>query len=113
MSMVAPGPAVATASARFAPILWHDDHPDRLAPLLRDLNAQSLSQAVDQGLTPATRGACDGTLVAANASRHRLVNEATLNQRTQQLANAVAADQAGTAGEAGTVAAPPSLASAV
>src|SRR5262249_55734513 len=58
------------------------------------LNAQPLAQAQQAGLTPATRGAQDGTLVAANASRHRLLNEATLDQRVQQLDQALAADAA-------------------
>src|SRR5262249_34564433 len=78
---------------------------DRLAPVLGDLNAQPLRQAVAAGLTPATRGACDGTLVAAHASRHRLVNEATFTQRPEPLADVVAAAQAGRPGE--HAAAPP------
>jgi transposase len=49
---------------------------DRLAPLLTGLNAQPLHTAIAAGLTPATRGANDGTLVAANASRHHLLNAA-------------------------------------
>jgi transposase len=69
---------------------------DRLAPLLPALNAQPLHQAVAQGLTPARRASADGTLVAANASRHRLLNEARLEQRAQQLAAACAADAAAT-----------------
>src|SRR5580692_2141922 len=51
---------------------------DHLAPFLDEFNRQTLHQAIDEGLTPATRGALDGTLVAANASRHKLVNQATL-----------------------------------
>jgi transposase len=70
---------------------------DRVGPLLPALEQQILAQAVGQGLTPAMRAAADGTLVAANASRHRLVNEATLEQRAGQLANAVAADARGEA----------------
>jgi transposase len=68
---------------------------DRLAPLLTALNAQPLQQASAQGLTPATRGADDGTLVAANASRHHLLNEAKLDQRLEQLLAATAADAQG------------------
>ncbi len=52
-------------------------------------------QAIDQGLTPATHGALDGTLVAANASRHKLVNEATLGKQAAELTAAVAADGQG------------------
>jgi transposase len=70
---------------------------DRLAPVLRRLNAQPLAQALAQGLTPASRGAGDGTFVAANASRHRLLNEATLDKRAGALAAAIATDQQGQA----------------
>jgi transposase len=66
---------------------------DRVGPLLQDLNRQVLEQALAAGVTPATRGAEDGTLVAANASRHKLVNEATLQKRAAVVAAAVAVDQ--------------------
>lgn len=68
---------------------------DRLGPLLDDLHRQVLAQALDADLTPATRAAQDGTLVAANASRHKMVNDTTLHKREQQLAQALAADAAG------------------
>jgi hypothetical protein len=68
---------------------------DRVAPLLTALNAQPLQAAIQQGLTPATRGADDGTLVAANASRHRLLNAAKLDQRLEQLTAACTADSQG------------------
>jgi hypothetical protein len=68
---------------------------DRLAPLLVALNAQPLHQAVAAHLTPAARGAVDGTLVAANASRRQLLNEAKLDERLGQLAAACAADAQG------------------
>jgi transposase len=70
---------------------WYDFR-DRLAPLLPALNQQPLAQALEAGLTTATRGALDGTLVAANASRHKVVTQATLHKRLQQLLAAVAAD---------------------
>lgn len=66
---------------------------DRIAPLLDELNAQPLRLAIELGLTPAARGALDGTLVAANASRHKLLNEATLSRRADELAAAVRADE--------------------
>jgi hypothetical protein len=50
---------------------------------------------VAAGLTPGTRGAQDGTAVAANASRRRLVNGATLRRRVEQRAQACAADDRG------------------
>jgi transposase len=68
---------------------------ERLLPRHRALNAQPLTQAIDQGLTPATRAAVDGTLVAANASRHHLLNEAKLDARLEQLSAARAADEKG------------------
>jgi transposase len=68
---------------------------DRSAAFLDEFNRQVLQQAIDQDLTPATRGALDGTLVAANASRHKLVKETTLDKRAAELTAAVTADQQG------------------
>jgi len=70
---------------------------DRLAPLLDGLNRQVLRLAQDLRLTPGTRGALDGSAVAARASRRRLLNEATLGQRLAQLEQACAADGQGEA----------------
>ena len=67
---------------------------DRCGPLVDLLNAQALDQAQQADLTPACRGAQDGTTVAANASRHRLLNETTLDKRLQQLDQALLADTA-------------------
>jgi hypothetical protein len=49
---------------------------DRVGPLLLDFNAQVLAQALDADLTTRARAAEDGALVAANPSRHKLVNQA-------------------------------------
>src|SRR5581483_1080347 len=68
---------------------------DRLSPALLGLAQQAVRQARAEGWTPARRGAADGTLVAANASRHRLLNEATLAQRWQHLQQALAGDARG------------------
>jgi transposase len=68
---------------------------DRLGPALDELGRQVLALAQQQGLTPAARAALDGTLVAANASRHRLLNEERLNKRAEQLGAATAADARG------------------
>jgi hypothetical protein len=62
---------------------------DRVAGCLDDCNRQVLAQAQRQAQTPARRGALDGTAVAADASRRRLVNEATLQRRQAQLAQVV------------------------
>ena len=66
---------------------------DRVAPLLDDLHTQLLAQAQAAGLTAATRAAADGTAVAANASRHKLLHQAALQKRAGPLAAAVAEDQ--------------------
>src|SRR5205807_2459492 len=71
---------------------------DRLGPALLGLAQQSVRQAIAEGFTTASRAAIDGTLVAANASRHKLLNEAVLGQRCRQLRQAVAADEAAAAG---------------
>jgi transposase len=73
---------------------------DRVAPFLDAFHRQTLQQAVAGGLTPATRGAEDGTLVAANASRHKMVHAATPDKRAAALAAAVAADEGGAAAPA-------------
>jgi transposase len=66
---------------------------DRVAPWLERFNEQVLADATNSGMTTATRGAIDGTLIAANASRHRLVNEAKLNERVAQLIVAIDGDK--------------------
>jgi transposase len=68
---------------------------DRVAPLLDEFHRQVLHQAIDQGLTPASRGSLDGTPVAANASRHKLVNETTLDKHATAVNAAIAADEQG------------------
>jgi hypothetical protein len=66
---------------------------DRVAPLVPNFNEQVLALALAANLTPATRAADDGTLVAANASRHKVVNLATLDKRSVVLSVAVAEDK--------------------
>ena len=46
-----------------------------------------------QGLTTASRGSLDGTLIAAHASRHRLVNLSRLRRRLEELDRVIAADK--------------------
>jgi transposase len=72
---------------------------DRLGLVLSQLHDQVVALAIQEGLTPATRAAQDGTLVAANASRHRMVNDKTLGQREHQLSQAVADDEVNVARE--------------
>ena len=70
---------------------------DRLHDLDALFNSQVLQQAIAAGLTPAQRLALDGTLVAAQASRHRLVNEETLQRRQAELHQVRPADAQGQA----------------
>ena len=65
---------------------------DRVAPFLVVWNAQILAECRRRKMTPTKRGAQDGTLVAANASRHRLLNQGQLTKRRTQLEAACAAD---------------------
>jgi hypothetical protein len=58
---------------------------NRTGPYLDRLNKHVLHQALDAGLTRVERGAFDGSAVAANASRRRLLNAERLQQRLHQL----------------------------
>jgi transposase len=71
---------------------WYEFR-DRTGPCLDSLHTTLLHQALDDELTTAQRGALDGSAVAANASRRRLINDERLQQRLQQLED-VAPDEA-------------------
>ena len=71
---------------------WYEFR-DRTGACLDLLNQALLYRAVDADLTTATRGALDGSAVAANASRRRLLNSEQLDHRIHQL-QAVAQDEA-------------------
>jgi hypothetical protein len=71
---------------------WYEFR-DRTGSCLDTFNQALLHQAVDNDLTTAQRGALDGSAVAANASRRRLLNGERLGHRLQQL-GAVAQDEA-------------------
>jgi hypothetical protein len=70
---------------------WYEFR-DRTGSCLDTFNTSLLHQAVAEDLTTAQRGALDGSAVAANASRRRLINHERLDQRLQQL-EAVAQDE--------------------
>jgi hypothetical protein len=70
---------------------WYD-FADRIAPLLETWNAAVLRLARQRDVTEAKRMSLDGTAVAANASRHRLLNQATVEQRLVELDVARQAD---------------------
>lgn len=69
---------------------------DRVQPYLEDLNRQVLHTAIEEEHTTASTGALDGTFVAANASRHRLVTLETVEQRLEVLNQEIARDEAET-----------------
>jgi transposase len=73
---------------------WYN-FSDRIAPLLETWNAAVLQLARQRNVTQAERISLDGTSVAANASRHRLVNVTTVEQRLTELKLACQADAAG------------------
>jgi transposase len=54
---------------------------DRLEPYLNDWHAQIIAWAVYEKLTTAESGSLDGTLIAALASRHRLLGRRGVDQR--------------------------------
>ena len=58
---------------------------DRVQPLLGDLNQQVVRTAITEGHTDGSCGALDGTTVAANATRHRMINLETVEKRLEIL----------------------------
>jgi transposase len=81
---------------------------DRVGPHIDSWNRQVLQTARAEGWAPAQRAAVDGTFAAAYASRHALITAKTLETRTQQLDEAVAADYATRAEEPAEPASAPS-----
>jgi transposase len=70
---------------------WHSFY-HRAGSFLLAWNGQVLEKAQEQGQTQAARAALDGTLVAANASRHQLLNEERLEKRLAGLDAVVTGD---------------------
>jgi transposase len=70
---------------------------DRIERLWDEWNGQVLRKARELGMPVGERVAVDGTLIAALASRHRLVNQKTLTARQEVLEQAVSADDQGQA----------------
>jgi transposase len=69
------------------------DFWDRVRRFVDDWDRQVLYVARAQRLLCGERVAQDGTTIAANASRHRMVKEETLVRRTNELEAAIAADK--------------------
>lgn len=63
---------------------WYEFR-DRTAQFIEQLHTQLVTRAIDQGHLDPTTGALDGSSVAACASRHRMVNEETLQKRRSTL----------------------------
>ena len=68
---------------------WYEFR-DRAGKFIEQIHQQIIARALDEKHLDPTVGVQDGTAVAACASRHRMVNRATLQQRTQQLAQVLA-----------------------
>ena len=66
---------------------------DRAGPLLEEINADVAKMSIQEGLLDPETGFLDGTSTRAAASRHRLVNQKTLERRRQILAEAIQNDQ--------------------
>jgi Transposase DDE domain len=73
---------------------WYEFR-DRLVEFWDSWNEQVLRKAEELGIPVGERVALDGSLIAALASRHRLLNQKTLTSRTEQLEKAVAVDRNG------------------
>jgi transposase len=61
---------------------------DRVARFLPGWNAEVIRQAIAEGHAEAEQASLDGSTVAANASRHRLLNLEQLDRRIEQLERA-------------------------
>jgi transposase len=68
---------------------------DRIGHVLETLHADTVRMAIQEGLLDPETGFLDGTSIPAAASRHRVVNQKTLERRRQGLAEAIENDQEG------------------
>ena len=66
---------------------------DRAGKFIEALHAQLICQVFAEGLVQPRQAAQDGTMFRGGASRHRLVNQKTLNKRRPLLEAAIEADQ--------------------
>jgi transposase len=67
---------------------WYDFR-DRLSKVIEQVHRQIVTRAIAEKHLDPTTGVQDGTTVAACASRHRTVTQATLDQRSGQLAQII------------------------
>jgi transposase len=73
---------------------WYDFH-SRVGPLVEAWNRQLVEASIAVGITDARQASLDGSTVEANASRHRLINQAVLTGRSTMLDAACAWDEQG------------------
>jgi len=71
---------------------WYDFR-DRAGKFIDQIHQQVISIAIDQQHLDPSKGALDGSSVAACASRHRMVNSATLAKRKEILSSLLAAER--------------------
>lgn len=71
---------------------WYDFH-DRIGPFLEHWNQAIVEATIAAEPTEASQASLDGSTIAANASRHRLLNQACLTKRLEQLHAACAIDE--------------------
>ena len=67
---------------------------DRVLPFLRELNTQVVRTAIDEKHTDASMASLDGTFIAANASRHRLLTLKKVEERLDLLEQEIAKPEA-------------------
>ena len=72
---------------------------DRVQPFLAGFNQQVIRTAIAEKHTDASKASLDGTFVAANASRHRLLSLKSVEQRLEQLDHEIAKIEAAEANE--------------
>lgn len=66
------------------------DFRDRVEPILQKLNAEVVKSSVDKQLINAEKASFDGTYVAANSSRSKLLNLKKVQQRLEQIQQEIA-----------------------
>jgi len=69
-----------------------DEFRDRVHPLLKEFNQQVVRTAIPAGHTDGSCGALDGTTVAANATRHGMINLETVEKRLAILEQEIGED---------------------
>jgi transposase len=72
---------------------------DRVAPFLQQWHSQLLHVTVAEGLVDGDRASVDGSTVSANASRRKLANMQSVEQRLEQLEQALSSSEETTAAE--------------